>query len=258
MELLLKNSVIFFLIFTSCNLKIKQHEVLKSEKSKNKNELLVGYNYAIGNYINASSIYDKQYLLKAVEDNYLKPFGKRKDLIEKLEKIYEGSLFTIGKSEVFMLRLSNNIPRTWNKQSLIIISCNSNKIYNLYLNTFEPIKIKEKFNLILAGRRIRDGYGDFASFSLIKDTLFSVFESKIVTNNSRDCVNFKNSDLKLKNVDLNNDGLLDLLFEGMEYHFCKGLESKSSDLALPVDSVKIAVKYFCDYKEDIIKYKIMK
>jgi hypothetical protein len=258
MGLLLKNNIIFFLIFTSCNLKIKQYEVLKGEKSKNENELLVGYNYAKGNYINASSIYDKQYLIKAVEDNYLKPFGKRKDLIEKLEKIYEGPLFTIGKSEVFMLKLSNNIPRTWNKQSLIVISCTSNKMFNLYLNTFEPIKIKKEFNLILSGRRIRDGYGDFASYSLVNDTLFSVFESGIVTNNSRDCINFKNSDLKLKNVDLNNDGLLDLLFEGMEYHFCKGSESKNSDLKFPIDSAIVALEYFCDYKEGIIKYKVIK
>ena len=113
-------------------------------------------------------------------------------------------------------------------------------------------------DVILSGRRIRDGYGDFASFSLIKDTLFTVFESNIVTNNSRDCVNFKNSNLELKNIDLNNDGFLDLLFEGIEYHYCKGYESRNTEVKFPIDSVSITIKYICDYKNKIIKWDIVK
>lgn len=78
---------------------------------------------------------------------------------------------------------------------------------------------------------------DFFSdrFKTILNTLDDKFCSNgvVVYNNSADCVSYQNDFLKITNTDINNDGLLDIVFSGNALIYCKGLETGYGKLDRP-------------------------
>jgi len=68
-------------------------------------------------------------------------------------------------------------------------------------------------------------YSQDGRFKCIFNSLDSLCNNGIpVYNSSLDCMSYKPFALELKNIDVNNDGLLDLLFSGKALFFCEGLE----------------------------------
>lgn len=151
--------------------------------------------------------------------------------------------------ELFNIKLSYKLPAVYDYFGVLVVDNKELKAYFLFLNSIEPIKIKiSDTTSFFAGRYKRKGYGVFKIFSFNGNRLQSIFTSgDYVSNFSLDCISYENDDLKLENIDLNNDGLLDLRFTGIKNSYCEGLEEGySREDRKPLKKEKIIIKYYYD------------
>jgi hypothetical protein len=75
--------------------------------------------------------------------------------------------------------------------------------------------------------------------------MYQIFESADpVSNYSLNCESYENDDLKLQNIDLNNDGYLDLKFTGIKNFYCNGFEQYGRDERKPIKKEKISITYY--------------
>jgi hypothetical protein len=77
-------------------------------------------------------------------------------------------------------------------------------------------------------------------FKEILNTTDSCENGIPVFNNSIECTSYKPFMLTIKNVDINNDGILDINFSGQMASYCKGLETEyGRNDRLPISISKI-------------------
>jgi hypothetical protein len=104
------------------------------------------------------------------------------------------------------------------------------------MEKLHPIKIKNIDKTILvAGTYLIRGKGYFVIYKFTKINGFAlIFDSSsdkycnngiAVYNSSLDCLSYDPFMLEFKNADVNNDGVMDLIFAGKALLFCEGLES---------------------------------
>jgi hypothetical protein len=151
--------------------------------------------------------------------------------------------------ELFNIKLSYSLPAVYDYYGILVVDNRELNAYFLPLNSIEPVKLNAKDSTVFfAGRCKRKGYGLFKIYSFRGNILQSIFTSKdYVSNFSLDCISFENDDLKMKNIDLNNDGLLDLSFTGIKNIYCEGFEEGfSKDDRKPLKKEKLTIKYLYD------------
>jgi hypothetical protein len=212
-------------------------------KRFNDNELVRFYSFSDAIEVHDIVAEDSATIANVFFQNYVKPYGKTPDVIKSIRLISKQPLFSLGESSVFSVNLSEELPSTWPINSLLIFAENGTKMFLLSLKTFEPVRIKNGVASLLSGRRLSRGLGDFVAFKLTNDTLFSVFESDLVSKYKQECTRIKNGDLKLLNEDINQDGLFDLNFSGIIYEYCEG-HSDVMDSLVPKDSTELHYTYF--------------
>lgn len=123
--------------------------------------------------------------------------------------------------------LSNVVP----KKCYLLYSKVRSEAYIFCVSRLHLIKRKKSDSAFyLGGIPINKGIGYFLVYSFNGSTFVRIFDSGMevedgtiavpVYLNRDDCIQYSNDYLKFKNVDLNNDGLLDLLFEGTIKYYC--------------------------------------
>ena len=169
-------------------------------------------------------------------------------LIGKFNKEYEGlkdkdiigvklidsvSVKNFGTAQIYNITLSDNLPEVFTKRNYLIVNKNKKQAALFLLDTLFFIKTSVNDNTILLGgiEKIKaKGFFliyDFAGENEFKEILNSLdyCEDGIpVFNNSTDCISYKPFMLDYKNIDMNNDGILDVNFSGEIASYCKGLE----------------------------------
>jgi len=151
--------------------------------------------------------------------------------------------------EIFNIKLSYKLPAVYDYFGVLVIDNTELNSYFLFLNSIEPIKTRNIDSVMFfAGRYKRKGHGVFKIFSFKDDKLQSIFTTdEYVSNFSLDCTSYENEDLKLENVDLNNDSLLDLRFSGIKNYYCEGLEEGySREDRKPLKKEKVTILYHYD------------
>jgi len=186
-------------------------------------------------------------LKKTVQYIYLQDQDsiKLSDVV-KVEFIRTINVHKLGAVNLFKIGLSYRLPMTYNHDLIMIISNVKHYAYLVALDGVEPIKINEKDSVFyFAGRYKRKLYGTFKVFDFSKGIMKNIFTSPdFVSNYSEDCISYPHDNLKLKNIDLNNDGYLDLQFSGIENFYCKGFETSSREDKKPLRRKKIEFTYY--------------
>jgi hypothetical protein len=194
-------------------------------------------------------------------------------LIEKFNKEYEGlkdkdiievklidsiSVKNFGTAQIYNITLSDNLPEVFTKRNYLIVNKNKKQAALFLLDTLFFIKTSVNDNTILLGgiEKIKaKGFFliyDFAGENEFKEILNSLdyCEDGIpVFNNSTDCISYKPFMLDYKNIDMNNDGILDVNFSGEVASYCKGLEvgyGRSDRAPIRLNKINFSFILKCD------------
>jgi hypothetical protein len=162
----------------------------------------------------------------------------------KCKGIY--SIEGLGLSKIYKINLSYRLPNVWHYSLALIVDSYHNG-YLVNLDLIELIKLRQDSrNYYFSGRyKNRSRYGVFKIFRFSNNIMYQIFESAdAVSNYSFDCESYENGDLKLQNIDLNNDGYLDLKFTGIKNFYCKGFEQYGRDERRPIKKEKISITYY--------------
>lgn len=168
--------------------------------------------------------------------------------VESVKCLGKYNVVDLGSSRIYKIKLSYNLPNVWHYFAALIVDSHCNA-YLVDLDLIELIKTeKNSSGFYFAGRyKNRYRYGVFRIYRFIKNTMYQVFESEgPVSNYSLDCESYEKDDLRLQNVDLNNDGYLDLKFSGIKNFFCNGLEQYGRDERKPIRKEKISMIFYYD------------
>jgi len=148
------------------------------------------------------------------------------------------NLIGLGICEVYTIHFSAEVPEIVGTRAHLIYSDKIHKATILFLDTMISVKIKKRDTEFLIGGIYRNkGLGYFTLYKFMDgeneqsfSQIFNTSDSKWcrygvpVYNSSLDCKCYDPFTLHLDNVDVNNDGLSDLIFSGSILTFCNGLE----------------------------------
>ncbi|MDP4237968.1 MAG: hypothetical protein Q8904_00665 [Bacteroidota bacterium] len=168
--------------------------------------------------------------------------------ITGIEYLGKYNLENSGKNDIYRISLSYDLPMVWH-YSIVLIVDEHNNGYFIELDSVELIKIRKSHNTYyFAGRyKDRNQYGVFKIYKFKNNKVTQVFESNYpVSNYSLDCESYEHGDLKLRNIDINNDGYLGLKFSGIKNYYCNGLEQVGRDERTPIKQEKITINYVYD------------
>jgi len=267
----MKKLIILFLIFNIIGCENKRNSIKKSriidstftsetsiilENKNSSNRMVETFDYSKPYYVrDTSKINDIGYLKKLCVEYFLNTNYDITNL-ESLEKIWSGQLFSIGKCQVYKLNFKD-VALSMGENTLVVVSLDKNVMYRINLQQFEPTFLHSDLPPVFSGRYYYRGGGSFYSYHVVNDTLLNFFESDLVTKlySYDDCRCYKNNKLELKNIDLDNDGLIDLYFEGKEYNYCVGYASRTKKDTFVRDSILITYKYFLQKKEEKYYYE---
>lgn len=139
-----------------------------------------------------------------------------------------------GIVQIYNITLSDNLPEVFTKSNYLVVNKDKKQAALFLLDTLFFIKTSFNDSTILLGgiEKIKaKGFFliyDFAGENEFKEILNSLdyCENGIpVFNNSTDCISYKPFMLDYKNIDMNNDGILDVNFSGEVASYCTGLET---------------------------------
>jgi len=157
---------------------------------------------------------------------------------------------SIGKIDIFKIKLSDDLPEVYDKNLVLIVDNFRHNAYFLSLDIVEPIKSQNRDTAYyFAGRYKRKEYGTFKVFDFINYKMKLTFSSPdYVSNDSMECICYANDDLRLQNADENGDGYLDLKFSGIKNYYCIGGENVGRLDRKPLKTRKIKFIYYYDPK----------
>jgi hypothetical protein len=150
------------------------------------------------------------------------------DVQEKyLVSLYDFGEVIISEVNIRGKYLSNVVP----KRCYVLYSKRRSEAYIFCVNKLHLIKRKKSDTAYyLGGIPISKGIGYFLVYSFNDTTFVRIFDSGMeiedgtisvpVYLNNDDCIQYSKDFLEFKNLDFNNDGLWDLLFEGTIKYYC--------------------------------------
>jgi len=168
--------------------------------------------------------------------------------ITDIEYLGKYNLQNSGQNDIYKISLNYDLPMVWHYSIVLIVDKNNNGFF-IELDSIELIKIRKGDNTCyFAGRyKDRNQYGVFRIYKFKNNKVYQLFESNYpVSNYSFDCESYEQGDLKLSNMDVNNDGYLDLRFTGIKNYYCNGLEQVGRDERAPIKQEKITINYVYD------------
>jgi hypothetical protein len=169
-----------------------------------------------------------------------------------------------GLVNIYEIKLSDSLPEVFTKRNYLIVNVDKKQGAVFLLDTLAFIKTSIQNRDVLLGgvQKIKDK-GFFKVYSFVEGNKFKEVLNTLnfcddgvpVFNNSTECKSYKSAMLTFKNVDVNNDGLLDLNFSGEVASYCKGLESgHGRNDRPPVKIDKINFSFLLEGRNDL-KYK---
>jgi len=197
----------------------------------------------------ADSATNKSYILLKFYTDF-KSFGD--SAISSIAPISELKVHRLGNVEIFRLTFNEYLPAVVKKINYLIVSREAEKAAILFVDTVYPIRISKAKDLyLLSGVNVYKDQGFYCVFDVDSSkNLNQIFDSSTLSdgqfpvyNSSIDCSSYQPFYLKFTNIDLNNDGVLDVEFSGRENFYCKGLETGIGRLdKKPVISKSIIAK----------------
>jgi hypothetical protein len=156
--------------------------------------------------------------------------------IKKIEYIRTANIRNWGKTGIYKFELSEQLPESIYKKGVLIINKQREQAAIFFLDNFDLIKLKETDTAyFLSGIHILKSKGHFYLYDFDGNQYFQCKFNTLsdkychngipVFNNSLECICYKPFELIFKNIDTNNDGLMDLNFSGNLLSFCEGLEN---------------------------------
>lgn len=208
------------------------------------------------------------YLIKSFKNDF---DGVNPNNILSVSLFESKNIIGLGLCDIYKIKLSDNLPEIIGKKAYLIFIKSEMKAALLWLDDLECIKIKNYDTAYyLAGINRYRGKGYFLVYKFSNDNngVFKlIFDSSDdmfcgngipILNNSFDCISYDPAQLHFKNIDLNNDGLNDLMFIGRVLYFCEGLETgygRNDRKPLRKETLNIVFQTFQDH--DSIYWRLM-
>lgn len=152
----------------------------------------------------------------------------------------------LGQTIIYKIKLGHTVPAVYSRGYYLVIGVENKLVYLIAFDKLELIKLhpKDKY-WFFSGRFIRrSGYSNFDIYHFRDTKMVKIFSSdEYVSNFSYDCISYRNGNLSFKNIDINNDGYLDLYFDGIKNYYCHGLENNGRLDVKPIKSEFIKIKY---------------
>jgi hypothetical protein len=121
---------------------------------------------------------------------------------------------------------------------------------------------------IIGGIEISKGVGYFLAYSYMDTSFIKIFDSGFdipdstlavpVYLNDGGCIRYSEDFLQLRNIDINNDSLLDISFAGTILYYCKPNEyGIDTNKRSPINRKKITINYILRGSDNKLKYVLM-
>lgn len=243
---LIFKTVIILSILISCARNEKQpvKETIPSTKPEDVIHEVKNRDYSFGVKTLKDTL-DIESLKLIVFKEYLEPHSKSLNEIVKIESIWDGKIQELGNCVIYNINLSESLPSTFCKSLKLIYSNDKSEAFLIELDDFIPVQLEVQNIFLVSGVVKSRGFGIFVVYNLKEGLLKKIFEtSESIYNQSLTCNSFKNGYLNFSNEDVNGDNFFDLLFSGLEYSYCHGLEQGFNYTnRSPVDSTFRKVVY---------------
>jgi hypothetical protein len=198
----------------------------KSQVAKNE-RLLVAFNPD-----SLKSVLSYKSYLKSI---FTKEYGDLKESdILSCQLTSSLNVKSVGITSVYKISFSEDLPQVFSKTNYLLLSIEKKKAALFLLDTLICAKTSTTESAVLLGgiEKVKSkGYYVLYDFNG-KDRFKEVLNSESVSNegvpvynSGIECTSYKPFMLTMKNIDLNNDGILDLNFSGLEAVYCKGFET---------------------------------
>ncbi len=184
--------------------------------------------------INPALLNDER-LLKSM---LIKSFDELKELKEAdimtVKLVEKKNIKNFGLAKIYKIVLSDKLPEVFPKTNYFIVGERNNLGALFLLDSLVFIKTSNNdLSYLLAGVAKVKAFGYFKiynfkvrdSFDEILNTLNCCENGLPIFNNSLDCISYSPAQFQFKNIDINHDGLLDIVFSGVVASYCKGLET---------------------------------
>lgn len=148
------------------------------------------------------------------------------------------NLKNYGNAELITVALSKTAPKVLYSKFLVVVSHVTNKLSSLNLDNYYLVKTSplDKGAQIAAIRNFR-GNLELSIYDFSKGQFLSVFTKEIYVNSY--CDQYKFGTLNIKNIDLNNDGKLDLSIIYKVNRFC---DKDGTESDVPLYEIKQSKK----------------
>lgn len=163
----------------------------------------------------------------------------------------------IGDVAVIKCRLDmNHLPAMMHFYSEFTVVVSYEKMSFFFIFSQKLFLVKDSANgsFQLGVIHAYKGEGFFKVYAYKKSKLYVIFHSdKPVANYSHSCTRYKDRYLHMKNVDVNNDGFLDIVFHGIKFSYhCIGEEVVyANDTNQPIKEKEEEVTYTYLYSQEI-------
>jgi len=191
-----------------------------------------------------------------------------KDIVS-VKLIDRKNIYNFGDSKIYEIILSDKLPEVFPKRNYLIVG-NKNQLGALVLldSLIFIKKVRKDDSCLLAGISKVKAYGYFKIYDFKKPNAFIEKLNTMdngenglpVFNNALDCISYLPAQLHFKNIDVNNDGLLDIVFYGVVASYCKGLETGYGRVdRKPISKTKFTLSFRLKIdKNDNITYELLK
>lgn len=214
---------------------------------------------------------NKKYLAYLITDKFIpKSLKIYPAQISSFSFIRKINVLGYGLSSLFSGELNGDLPEVIYKHFYILINEKKENGIILFLNDLHLVKAKtNSFAGLISGNYKIKSKAYFLIFDYSKEEhLFKiVLNTELdswcgngipVENQSNDCISYKGFKLTFKNIDLNNDGLLDIEFHGTVLEFCEKLETNQGRLDVkPKKIVGVDFRFIAQNKMGGVTWRLI-
>lgn len=187
------------------------------------------YNYPAYSRTKINQIYTPKTPLKKLKQLFCKCTGDTLKSIKKIKYVTTQRMINNENYLFFKVYYKKYMPRCAISPLYLIvpeeITKHSSYALTLGLQKIHFIKRNKKDTCyIIGGTQQYYLTSEFILYTINYNQINKIFETKqlIYSYNSSDCISYEKGELKIENIDINNDGYMDLRFSGIENHYCHG------------------------------------